>query len=92
MLLGYCYLGGWGVNENAAAGMAYLVSGAERGSGFGCSLMGHNFAKGEYGLPKDAKQATIWYRKMQACTTGTVSAQPSAKQEAAAWLREHATD
>ena len=69
--------------------MAFAVA-AMCGSQSGCLRMGRYFAKGLHGLPKDAKQATKWYRKMQTCTTGTAT--DSAKQEAAAWLRAHATD
>jgi TPR repeat protein len=91
--LGFCYLGGWGVGKNTTLGMAYMGVAAERGSGLGCYLLGNSFAKGLYDLPKDAKQATKWLRKMQAAWTESASkASASAKEGAAAWLREHATD
>ena len=67
-----------------------MTEAATRGSQHGCYILGKAFAEGRYGLPKDAKQATMWYRKMSACerqTGGTAN-----KEKAAAWLREHAVD
>ena len=81
---------GRGVGKNEMLGMSHLTEGAMAGSRLGCFLLGTSFAKGLHGLPKDAKQATKWYRKMQACTHVTVTG--SRKEEAATWLREHATD
>ena len=70
--------------------MTYVTMGAERGSQLGCYVLAKSFAAGDYGLPEDAKQATKWYRKMLACTNSTDP--DCAEEEAAAWLREHATD
>ena len=57
---------------------------------FGCNLVGDAFAGGYWSLPVDPKQAAKWYRKMQACELETLK--DESKEEAAAWLREHATD
>jgi TPR repeat protein len=89
-LLGHCYMQGHGVGKNNSLGLTYVTEGATRGAQYGCYRLGCYFAKALHGLPKDDKQATKWYRKMQACTNVTVSA--SCKEEAAAWLHEHATD
>ena len=52
--------------------------------------LGEFFAHGKRGLPKDAKQATKWYRKMDACEYEVVS--DEAQEQVAAWLHEHAVD
>jgi TPR repeat protein len=89
--LGGCYMFGWGVAKNTTFGMSYLADGARGGSQIGCYWLGHGFAHGLHGLPKDAKLATKWFRKMQACTSKTATSQ-KIEEQAAAWLREHATD
>ena len=76
------------VGKNVVLGMTYTSEGAMCGSQFGCFRMGDYFANGKHGLPRDAKQATKWFRKMQACTTEAGA--DKAKERAAAWLREHA--
>ena len=89
-LLGNCYMYGHGVGKNTSLGLTYVTEGAKGGSQYGCYWLGWYLAKGVNGLPKDDKQATKWFRKMQACTSW--AAGPKTGEEAAAWLREHATD
>ena len=73
---------GHGVGKNTSLGLTYVTEGAKGGSQYGCYWLGWSFAKALHGLPKDDKQATKWYRKMQACTLETATA--SCKEEAAA--------
>ena len=90
MPIARCYLFGWGVDRDSVRGVAYLTEAAMSGSQVGCYVLGKCYANGCYGLPVDAKQATKWYRNMSACTEKT--ANDAHMEEAAAWLREHATD
>ena len=87
-LLGYCFLGGWGVKEQNRLGLAYLMEGATLGSEYGCSLVGDAFAEGYYGLPKNAKLATKWYLKMPACRSK--SSDDATRVKAIAWVRKNA--
>ncbi len=69
---------------------AWSSSRGVAGSQVGCSILGDAFAEGFHGLPEDAKQATKWYRKMDECEEESVN--DAGREEAAAWLREHAVD
>ena len=88
--IGECYLLGLGVAKDIRLGMPYMTEGAMDGSQFGCYWLADSFAKGIDGMPKDAKQATKWYRKMSECEVQSAGA--TNKEEAAAWLRDHAVD
>lgn len=86
-----CYLDGLGVDESIGPGMSYLTQAAMCGSELACRLLGRAMAEGEYGMPENPKQATKWYRKMGECESTGASTDDD-REEAAAWLREHATD
>ena len=63
---------------------------AERGSEMACYELAHDFSAGIAGvLPKDAHEATRWYRAMESARVRDATS--PMREEAAAWLREHAT-
>ena len=63
---------------------------AARGSEHGCYNLGQAFAHGFYGLPKNAREATRWYRAMESAAVRDAS--DDARDDAAKWLREHAME
>ena len=84
---GVDYLYGQGVERSVGRGLVMLGRAAEQGSEHACGLLGCANAEGEYGFDKDEQEATRWYREMQ--KRGQLDSNPTYRERAAAWLREH---
>ena len=95
-VLGRCYIRGVGVIVDAKRGLCYLAKGAMHGSSIGCYLLGSYFARGVLGVSKDAKLATMWWRRLLALPVGAHDPQNEAtaswRNEATAWLSNQAHD
>ena len=85
--LGRCYLNGAGVQKCLVRAVTLLSQAAERGSKAACNTLGHAYAEGRLGFPKDEKMARRYYSmgasaSIDDCTDACV-------EKAATWLREH---
>ena len=85
--LGGCYLDGVGVPKCFARGATLLSEAALRGSKHACFYLGHAYAEGRLGFPKDEKMARRYYSMVASASIDDCS--DDAKEEAATWLREH---
>ena len=92
-MTGSYYAHGFGVEKKESLGSSMVTEAAMAGNDFACYVLGKWSAGGLAGLPKDAKRAVKWYRKMmESCTTRNLhDAKLAEKQreEAAAYLRRH---
>jgi len=59
--LGGCYLFGWGVSKCPMRANTLLSSAAEPGSKMACANLGHRYANGLQGFPKDLELARRYY-------------------------------
>ena len=80
-------LEGKGVERDTARGHFMLGAGCALGAEHACYLKGFGHQLGLWGLKKDDKQATRWFRKMPGCS---VKNSAGNREKAAKWLREHA--
>ena len=87
-LVAECYLEGIGVEKDEARGQHLLRRAEERGSGVARFLLGVYSAAGMHGLPKNAYEATHWFRAIESATEMT----ELSRQYAAEWLRDNAVD
>ncbi len=89
-----CYLFGHGVASDEALGMYLLTLAAERGSEFARYTLAQGFAHGSMaGLSKNLPEATYWFRAMESASVPIPDAmQKECRDEAAAWLRDHAAE
>jgi TPR repeat protein len=62
-MLSYCYEMGCGVEKNDSKSLELLKSAAEGGHVQAQNLLAICYGKGKLGLPKDEKQAIVWYEK-----------------------------
>lgn len=60
-LLGVAYSTGRGVPENSRNALKWYLKAAEQGFAPAQSALGEMYAHGRQGVPKDNKQAYIWY-------------------------------
>ena len=88
-----CYLFGHGVESDEALGMHLLTLAAERGSEFARYTLAQCFALGTAGLSKNVHEANHWFRAMESASVLIPDAmQEECRDEAAAWLRDHAAE
>ena len=85
--LGWCYLDGEGVPKCLVRAVTLLSQAAERGSKAACITLGHAYAKGRLGFPKDETMARRYYSMVASASIDDCSV--ASKEEAATWLREH---
>lgn len=88
--LGACYLNGEGVEKDEARAMHLYSVAAGRGDECACFQLGWSFADGLNGLPRDHREATLWFRAMGGAEVR--DAPQSLRDKAARWLREHAAE
>ena len=84
---GLAYVNGEGVEKSIVRGLIMLGMGAVLGSEYACGVLAQANAQGIGGIDKNPKEATRWFREMQKCDQRDSGS--AAREEAAAWLREH---
>ena len=84
---GIAYPNGQVVERSNIRGYTMLGGAALLGSEHACGILGQANAEGLDGFEKDPQEATRWYREMEKCET--LNSIEEAREEAAAWLREH---
>lgn len=63
VLLGLCYIGGWGVEKNATYGVSLFRAAANRGNDVAQYMLGMCYEHGTGVVSRDIYQAREWYRK-----------------------------
>ena len=84
---GVAYINGSGVARNHTRGIAMISRAAAFGSEHACSVLGWANECGHHGFDKDPEEATLWYKKMQACACK--DSVDVYRERAAKWLSEH---
>ena len=84
----YIAEGRGGATASVAMGAALMGEAAARGSRFACAILGHAFAYGVWGFPKEPEMARHWYTKVAGAET--IDDSPAeAVDRAAKWLSVH---
>jgi hypothetical protein len=78
---------GHGVAKNRTLGIMMVTQAAMYGAEHSCYNLAQSFEHGWRGLPKNAKQATAWYRKMR--TANIRDSSSVCRMEANTWLAAH---
>ena len=87
---GVGYISGKGTDINVPRGMVMLGQAAALDCAYACYCLGFGHRAGWAGLDKDPAEVTRWFKKAQGCADfQTGDNVQSAREEVAAWLRDH---